>query len=379
MSDRFTAEKVGRTTLDYTLLGFMTLLVGLGLSTLFSASYYVASEHFNDPLRLFYRQLVWVAAGLAAALGLSRVSMAALRKAIPGIVLAALGLMLLTFVPGLSLEALGARRWISLFGLTFQPSELVKLALIVYLAHYLDKKHDRLRRFGTGVLPALLIALAFIALVYLQNDFPTAFFILFLTLALLFVGGVRILHFASLALALLPLSGLLMFAREHRVARFLAFWNPDSDPLGRGYQIAASQAALGHGGFWGAGFGRGSEKLGWLPEVHSDFVFAVLGEEAGLVGVLFVLALFLCFAVKGYVIGMASKDRFGYYLAFGITTSILFQGLFNVAVVSGLVPATGIPLPFFSSGGSSILVTLASCGLLMNLSRRAGDRAGNHE
>ncbi len=371
MNDRFAAERVGQKTGDYTLLALLTLLLGLGLSTLFSASYYTGTRLFNNAEYFFYHQLVYGAVGLVLSFILSRISLDLVRRAIPALVFITLFLVLMTFIPGLSIEVLGARRWIRLFGYTFQPSELVKLTIILYLAHVLAKKEDKVSDLTTGVLPPLLVALCFVTLVYLQNDFSTAVFILFLSLAMFYVGRIRIAHFSLLALILVPLSGLLLFAKEHRVVRFLAFWDPNSDPLGRGYQIAASQTALTHGGLWGRGFGRGTRKFGGLPEVHSDFVFAVVGEEAGFIGVVFVLALFLAFAVKGYMIGFISKDRFGYYLAFGITTYILFQGLFNMAVVAGLVPATGIPLPFFSSGGSSILVTLAGCGLIMNLSRQS--------
>lgn len=371
MNEVFTAERVGRTTGDHTFLALLTLLVGLGLSTLFSASYYSGTRLFHDAEYFFYHQLIYVGIGILLALFLARFPLERIRRWVPLLVLVTLVLMLLTFVPGLSEEVLGARRWIHLFGYTFQPSELAKLTVIVYLSHVLAKKEERVEDLATGVIPPLVVALLFVGLIYLQNDYSTAVFVLFLTLAMLFVGRVRIAHLALIAVTFVPLFGLLLFAKEHRAARFMAFWDPNSDPLGRGYQLNASKDALVHGGLWGRGFGRGTQKFGALPEVHSDFIFAVLGEEAGFIGVVFIIALFLAFAVKGYTIAFGSRDRFGYYLAFGVTTYILFQGLFNIAVVAGLVPATGIPLPFFSSGGSSMLVTLAGCGFLMNLSRQS--------
>ena len=379
MSERFQAEKIDHSQADYTLIALLVLLLGFGLSTLFSASYYYGSRVFGSAEHFLYRQLVFVAAGLVIAYVLSRISLDLLRRLVPALVFVTFGLTLLTFVPGLGVETLGARRWVVLFGQSFQPSELIKFTVIVYLAHIFSKKRDKIDDLMNTVIPPLIVSMLFIALVYFQNDYSTAFFILFLTLTMFFISRVPVGYLVFLVSTMLPLAGVLLFAKQHRVERIISFWDPAKDPLGAGYQVAASQAALINGGIWGVGFGRGVRKLGGLPEAHSDFVFAVLGEEVGFVGVLFILALFVAFAIRGYMIGMVCKDRFGYYLAFGFTTCILFQGLFNIAVVCGLVPATGIPLPFFSAGGSSILVTLAMCGLLLNLSRSVYSAKGANQ
>lgn len=369
MSERFQAEKIDQARGDFTLVALLILLLGLGLSTLFSASYYYGSRIHNSPESFFFRQLVSVGVGIIVAFVLSRISLDALRRWIPALVFVTFGVTLLTFVPGLSVSVLGARRWINLFGFSFQPSELIKFTVIVYLSHIFSKKRDKIDDLVNTVIPPLIVTMLFVAMIYFQNDFSTAFFVLFLALTMFFIARVPFGYLVFLVCTLVPLAGALLFAKEHRVQRIISFWDPGKDPLGAGYQVAASQAALIHGGVWGTGLGRGLKKMGELPEAHSDFVFAVLGEEAGFIGVIFVLALFLAFAVRGYMIGIVRKDRFGYYLAFGMTTCILFQGLLNIAVISGLVPATGIPLPFFSAGGSSILITLAMCGLLLNLSR----------
>ncbi len=379
MSERFQAEKIGHSQADYTLIALLVLLLGFGLSTLFSASYYYGSRMFGSAEHFLYRQLVFVAIGIAVAYVLSRVSLDFVRKMVPALVFVTFLLTLLTFVPGIGVQTLGARRWIVIFGQSFQPSELIKFTVIVYLAHIFSKKRDKIDDLMNTIIPPLIVSTLFIALVYFQNDYSTAFFLLFLTLTMFFISRVPFGYIALLVSTLLPLAGVLLFTKQHRVQRILSFWDPAKDPLGTGYQVASSQAALMNGGIWGVGFGRGVRKLGGLPEAHSDFVFAVLGEEVGFIGVIFILALFLAFAIRGYMIGLVSKDRFGYYLAFGFTTCILFQGLFNIAVVCGLVPATGIPLPFFSAGGSSILVTLAMSGLLLNLSRTDSSNRGMNQ
>jgi cell division protein FtsW len=183
------------------------------------------------------------------------------------------------------------------------------------------------------------------------------------------VAQVRILHLLLLSVLVVPLGGVLLFTKTHRVRRLMAFLNPLADPRGSGYQVIASQSALSGGGFWGRGLGKGIKKLGGLPEAHSDFIFAVVGEESGFVGAVFVLLLFVLFAWRGYGIAFRGGDSFHRFLAFGLTTVIFLQAMLNIAVVAGLLPATGIPLPFFSSGGSSMLVSLTICGLLLNLSK----------
>jgi cell division protein FtsW len=215
-----------------------------------------------------------------------------------------------------------------------------------------------------------LVVSLFVTLIYLQNDFSTALFILLIALAMLLIAQVRIVYFILLSLLIVPLGGMLLFTKAHRVRRLMAFLNPLADPSGSGYQVIAAQKALISGGFWGRGLGKGVRKLGGLPEAHSDFIYAVIGEEAGFLGALFVLLLFLLLAWRGFSLVVRSKDSFTRFLAFGITSTITLQALLNIAVVTGLIPATGIPLPFFSSGGSSMLITLIMGGVLINLSRQ---------
>jgi len=203
----------------------------------------------------------------------------------------------------------------------------------------------------------------------MQNDFSTAIFLIFISAAIFFIAGVKYRYFLSAIIAAIPFLAMTLLSREHRVRRIFAYLNPESDPEGVGYQILKAKEALSIGGFWGSGIGSGVKKMGTLPEAHSDFIFAAIGEEVGFIGIFLIITLFVLFAIRGYIITIRCADRFSFYAAFGITTSIFYQSIMNMAVVSGAVPTTGIPLPFFSHGGSSIFITLLMCGILLNLSR----------
>ena len=372
MSERFAIERAPRQG-DAVLLVVLFLLIGLGLSALFSASYNWAEQLYGDPFRLIRRQAIWVVLGTAVALVAYHVPLSFLRSIVPVMIVAALGLMALTFVPGLGEEYLGGRRWILLFGSSFQPSELVKVVLVFYLAHILDRKQERLDDTMNSVVPPLIVVGVFGGLIYLQNDFSTSVFVVLLALLVLFVARVRLRFFVGLAIVTIPLTVILLLTREHRVLRILAFIDPNIDRFGSGYQVLQAQRALEFGGVWGRGIGQSVQKYGTLPEPHSDFVFAVLGEEVGFVGVAIVVGLFVAFAVKGYRLAFGATTVFRSLLAFGLTSVIVLQALLNMAVVGGLVPATGIPLPFFSHGGSAILMTLLMSGLLLNVAREEAD------
>ncbi len=370
ISNGFTAEKLRRDSGDVVFLGLVLLLLGVGTAVLFSSSYYYGELKFDDPIHFIRRQSLLVALGLGLSFLVSRISLETVKKFVPFLVFFSLVLTLLTFVPGIGDEVMGARRWIYLFGYSFQPSEMVKVTLVVYLAYIFSKKGDNLDDIVRSVFPPLVISGLFIVLVYMQNDFSTAFFLFFICLVMFFIARIKLLYFMFLASIGIPLAAILLFTKEHRVRRIMAFLNPASDPIGASYQVNAAKDALMRGGLWGKGLGEGTKKLGGLPEAHSDFVFAVLGEEMGFLGIFFVVAVFITFAARGYLVAVKSRDRFGYYLTFGLISSVLYQALLNLAVVSGLLPATGIPLPFFSSGGSSVIMTLVMCGLVYNVSRR---------
>jgi cell division protein FtsW len=355
---------------DFSLVLLMILLLGVGTALLFSGSYSFSARAYQDPLRLVKRQLLFLGVGAVAAFIVSLTPLELFRGAMPVILLATLVFSLLPFIPGIGLQVLGSRRWISVFGLSLQPSEVVKLTLVLYLASYFSKSEERARGTLNVLVPPFIVVCIFVAIIYLQNDYSTAIFVLALGLATLFFARVKLLHVAIVSLSTVPLGILLLFAREHRIERLLAFLDASADASGRGYQILAARSALVSGGIWGRGLGRGTAKLGALPMSYSDFIYAVIGEETGLLGALFVLVLFGLFAWRGYRIALACEEPFGSVAAFGLTTAIVLQALLNMAVAVGLVPTTGITLPFFSAGGSSLFVTMIMCGLLVNLSRR---------
>jgi len=375
MADRFALERIAGRRGDWSLSLVLVLMVGIGLATLFSASYYWAESLYGDPWRLVRRQALFVVLGLIFALVASRVPLEWFRKQVIAMLIAGLVLLVLTFIPGLGEEYLGARRWILLFGYSFQPSELIKVVVIFYLAHILAKKEDRLNDTINSIVPPMIVVGVYASIIYLQNDFSTAVFVIAVALIMLFIARVRFRFFIGLAVVILPLAIILLLTREHRVLRILAFIDPEMDRFGSGYQVLAARTALENGGVWGTGVGDSIQKFGSLPEPHSDFVFAILAEEFGFAGVLFVIGLFAAFATKGYQIAIRASDTFHSFLAFGVTSAIVLQALLNMAVVCGLVPATGIPLPFFSAGGSSILMTLLMCGLLLNVDRAQRNRA----
>lgn len=371
MSDRFSIERVHHRNGDMTLLLLILLVLGVGLSTLFSASYYYGGKRFDEPYHFFIRQLGFVGIGAILAFLASRVPMDWLMRQIPVLLVVSFLLMVATFVPGIKQSIMGANRWIIISGFSFQPSELVKLTLILYLSSILAKKSERLDDVVNSIIPPLLVVIGFTSLIYLQNDFSTAFFVLMVAMVLFFLAGMKIRYFSLLFLMVMPMAGMLIFTKEHRVRRLIAFIDPTSDPVGAGYQVIAAQDAIKAGHFWGNGLGRSVEKLGGLPEAHSDFIFAVFAEELGFLGVLFAIALFIALALKGYSLAMsyAETDRFAFLLAFGLTSCIVFQAFINMAVVAGMLPATGLPLPYFSHGGSSMVISLVMAGLLLNLAR----------
>ncbi len=361
-------ERIERERGDFTLLLLLVLMAGVGISLLFSVSYSFSSRAYHDPFLLVKRQLIFMAMGAAAGLALSMTPLAVLRRYVPLILAGTVLISLLPFLPWIGVKILGSRRWIQVFGVSFQPAEFMKLTLVLYLASYYGKE-DRERTLNELIRP-FIITMLFAAIIYVQNDYSTAVFMLIVGMAILFVARVRLLHFALLSLFALPVSFLMLFMREHRVQRLLAFLDLSSDRAGSGWQIANSQSAFVAGGVWGKGLGGSTAKLGALPMSQSDFIYAVVAEETGFLGALFVLLLFALFAWRGYSIALSARDGFSRYLAFGITTMIALQALLNMTVAVGLVPTTGVTLPFFSAGGSSLAVTLAMCGLLANVSRR---------
>jgi cell division protein FtsW len=363
--------------MDHVLAGSIFLLTGLGLVTLYSSSYAFGQRFFGSGLYFISRQLVLGAAGMGLFFIASRIKLDLVRKLIGPLVIGAAVLCILTFLPGIGVSKNGASRWIRLGSWTYQPSELVKLILPLYLAHIFDKKQESLDSFSSGVLPPVVVTAVFFMLIYLQNNFSTAVFLAVNALVIFFLAGVRLRYFFAAIVMLLPLSSLLILTKEHRLRRLISFIWPDWEPQGAGYQVRSSLLSIMSGGFLGKGVGQGTRKIASVPEIHSDFIFSSFAEESGFLGVLLFFVLFAAFALRGYRGGLRADSLFKRLFCCGLLTMILSQALLNIAVVSGSLPATGIPLPFFSAGGSSLATTLLMAGFIVNVSRQTGEAAAH--
>lgn len=375
---QFTIEpSIDRNSASHTLVASVLLLTGIGLATLYSASYAYAERMMGDGLYLISRQIRLGAAGLVLFFIASRISLEIPRKLVMALIVLAAFLCILTFVPGISIEKNGAPRWIGIGPLEFQPSELVKLVLPLYWAYIFDKKQDRMDSFTGTFLPPALITCLFLALICLQNNISTAMFILVNAFVIFCLAGVmKVRYFLAAAVIALSVLSFLILTKEHRLLRLLSFIDPEgTDPQGLGFQVKSSVAAVMSGGFWGKGIGQGTRKIASVPEIHSDFIFSAFAEESGFFGVLLFAGLFLLFAFQGYRAALKAGGVFQRLLAFGFVTMICSQALLNVAVVINAVPTTGLPLPFFSAGGSSLVITLIMSGLVVNVSRGGPARA----
>jgi cell division protein FtsW len=352
------------------------LFLGIGLVTLYSASYAFAARFFRDGNYFLYRQIFFAAAGIVLFVIFSKINLERVRKYLLFLVILAAVLCVLTLIPGIGVERYGASRWIEIASVSYQPSEMVKFALPLYLAHLLDKKTNNPDNFDSGILVPVLVTGLFFVLIYIQNNFSTAVFIVFNAMIIFFLAGVRYRYFLAATAMIIPVSALLIFTKEHRVRRLVSFLRPEWDPMGAGFQVNASRDAIISGGLWGKGIGEGTRKIANIPEIHSDFIFSAYVEETGFIGILLFFALLMVFGFLGYRAAWKCESMFGRLLAAGLTTLIVSQSLLNIAVVSGALPATGIPLPFFSAGGSSLVTTLICSALIVNVARNNNQSLG---
>ncbi|MFZ2635795.1 MAG: putative peptidoglycan glycosyltransferase FtsW [Rectinemataceae bacterium] len=357
--------------LDISLVAALGALALIGLAALWSASSGYALSIGKSPHYFALRQLAFLAlsAGLFAIA--ATVPLSSLRKAMGVITIGALVFLALPLIPGVGDNRNGATRWIDLGFITIQPSEIWKTVMVLYLAHILDKRKDELRKSEAPLVAPSLLVLAGCGLIFFQNDFSTSLLTALAAIIVYFAAKVRIRFFVAVASIVAPLACLMVVTSEYRLERIIGFLVPGYDPHGMSYQVQGSVKAIGSGGLFGKGLGLGTRKLASIPEVQSDFVFAAFAEETGFLGVLVVFALWAFVAIRVY---KAARDRddFAGYASFGLLFLLCMQFLTNVAVVSGFVPATGVALPFFSAGGSSLLATALACGLLCNASAAKG-------
>jgi cell division protein FtsW len=355
---------------DRLLLFTTFLLCGAGLVMVTSASVALAYNQHQTAFYYAERQAAWMLIGFVALFVLSRIDYHRLRPLAPaGAVVAAL-LMILVLVPHLGVTVNGARRWFDAGPLgTFQPSELGKLAFAVWIAHWVDKNSAQMGNFQKAFVPFAAMLCGVLVLLMLERDLGTSIVVVGIFVSTYWAGGGRIRHMVLLVGALgLAFVALSVF-ESYRLARLTAFVNPWADPLGAGFQATQSLYGLASGGFFGVGIGHSIEKYGWLPEAHTDFIFAIVGEETGLLGTTLVMLGFLFFGLRGYRAALRAPDRFGVGLAASITTWICFEALLNMATVTNTLPITGVPLPFFSYGGTAVATTLAAVGVLLSIAR----------
>ncbi len=353
---------------DLTLLLLVMLLLIVGLIMVYSSSHVWATYKYDDAFFFVKRQLLFAGVGVIGMFVIYLIPYQVWKKYVKVILVLCLLLLLLVLIPGIGIVRGGAQSWIGIGAFSIQPSEFMKLGLILYLASYLTTHQKYITTFGRGFfLPISLIFIVF-AIIMLQPDFGTGVVLVGTCVLMIFIAGTRLSYFIYLGIIGIIGFALLILSAPYRISRITSYLNPWDDPLGDGFQIIQSLYAIGPGKLMGVGFGNSLQKFFYLPEPQTDFIFAIIGEEFGFIGASIVIILFLLLCWRGILIAVEALDSFGRYVAFGIITMITIQVMINISVVIGLIPVTGITLPFLSYGGSSLTLTLCSIGVLLNIS-----------
>ncbi len=363
---RSPSPSVPATPYDLRLLFPVLFLVGIGMVMVYSASSALALKKFGSSYFFLKKQALFALVGLMALVAARHFPYRLWQKlAYPAVAL--VFLMLLAVLIGWGHTAGGATRWLRVAGFTFQPSELARIALTIYLAYSLSKKSDRLREFAIGFMPHIIVLAMLLVPMTLQPDFGSVVILTLLTGIMMFAGGVPMRHLFLASMVLLPVGIYLLVSAEYRIRRLMSFLDPWEYATAEGYQTIHSLMAFGSGGLWGAGIGKSLQKLFYLPEPHTDFLFSVIGEEIGLMGVTLTVALYSLIIWRGIAIARQTQDLFGALLSFGLTTALALQVCINMGVALGLLPTKGLTLPFLSYGGTSLVLNMAAFGILMNI------------
>lgn len=355
---------------DYTLFLTTLLLVALGLTMVYSATGILAREKFHDGTLFLKKEMVSAVIGFAGLFLAKEIPIEHYRKFVYPLFGLALILLVMVLIPGLGMRVLGAQRWLRLGPFSFQPSEFAKLALILFIAHALSKKQDKIRVFLIGFVPPMVLSGMLIMLILAGKDLGNTVVLATTVFLLMFVGGTKISYLMSEVLLAMPALYYLVSGVGYRKQRILAFMNPWNYERGAGFQIIQSYLAFHTGSLFGQGLGEGKQKLFYLPEAHTDFIFSVIGEELGLFGTMMVIGLFIVWIYRVFVIAWKAPDLFSSYLALGIGILFGLQVIFNISVVMGLLPTKGLALPFLSYGGTALIVSLVCVGMLLNISSR---------
>ncbi len=354
---------------DYKLFISVIILAIFGCIMIYSSSYIWAEYKFNDAFKYFKNQFVFLILGSILMYILSKINYNFYKKKSNLIILLCFVLLVLVLIPGIGVVRNGSRSWFGIGGFGIQPSEAAKVGLVIFVAKYLSNNYSIMYDIKKGVLPIIFVIGIFFILIMLEPDFGTAMVITMALVAMIFISKVKLSFFIKIGVVgLLGIVALIIIA-PYRMARIVSFLNPWSDPLGSGFQIIQSLYAIGPGGLFGMGFGNSIQKHFYLPEPQTDFIFSIISEELGFLGVLIVSIFFIFIFYRCIKISLNTKDLFGKYLSFGLSFMMIFQTILNLCVVIGLVPVTGVTLPFLSYGGSSLLVSMASIGIILNLSR----------
>ncbi len=353
---------------DQTILLLAVTLTCFGVVMVYSSSSIMAAKRFSDGFFFLKRQGLYAVIGMGLMFVAMHIDYHHLRRLAAPLFFLSVLLLIAVLLPGIGSKAGGAARWIRALGFSLQPSELTKLALVIYLAHSLAKKKDKIRSFKFGFFPYMIVLAIVLLLLLLQPDLGTAVTLAAVAMTMLLVAGTRLSYIVSIVLLALPFLYVAIMHVGYRRRRMMAFLNPWEDPTDTGFQIIQSWIAFGNGGIVGTGLGEGRQKLFYLPEAHTDFIFSVVGEELGFLGVCTVVAIFLMLILRGIRTALKAQDEFGTLLAFGISLMLGLQVIVNFGVVLGLLPTKGMTLPMISYGGTSLLVTLTAIGILLNIS-----------
>jgi cell division protein FtsW len=357
--------------IDFMLFATVVLLVTIGVLMVFSASSWYSLVKLDDPDYYFKKQMMWAVIGFIF-MAISIKTDYHIYKKYTGLI------MLITMILLLAVFAFkdinGARRWIPLGFANVQPSEIAKYTIVLFMAKSLDLKGEKIKNFSRGILPYLLVSGFYAGLILMEPNLSIASIIMIVTVVILFAAGARLKHLFVIGSSLVAAVVVLILIAPYRLKRLTSFMDPFADSQGKGYQLVQSLLALGSGGVTGAGIGQSRQKCLYIPEPHTDFIFAIIGEELGLIGVVFIISLFLIFVWRGIKVAVTAKDMYGTLLAVGTTAVIAVQAIINIAVVTGSMPVTGVPLPFISYGGSALVINMFAMGILLNVSRQTVNR-----
>lgn len=353
---------------DVQLLFPVLFLVGIGIVMVYSASSALAIKKFGSDYFFLKKQALFAFSGVVVLVVSRHFPYRYYRILAYPLLGLSLALLAVIQFTNLGLSVGGSIRWLQLGSFSFQPSELARIALVIYLAYSMEKKREKIKNFSIGFIPHVMVLGVFVVLIFMQPDFGSVVILGALTWIMLFIGGVRFSQLLASLLVILPVGYLFLINAEYRVKRILGFLNPWEYPADEGYQMVHSLMAFGTGGLWGTGIGKGYQKLFYLPEPHTDFIFSVIGEELGLLGVLIIIGLYAWIVMRGIAIARKAQDLFGAYLAVGLTVAMGLQIVVNMGVALGLLPTKGLTLPLLSYGGTSLLINMASIGILMNIS-----------